>query len=322
MAPRRPYAYFALVWVVALLNGCAGTLQADRLSTNQFPRSVELIEVPFFPQEDYQCGPAALATLINWSGTPTTPEALVPQVYVPAREGSLQVEMVAAARRQGLLPYVLKPELAALMTEIAAGNPVMVLQNLGLSWHPTWHYAVVVGFDLPQREIILRSGTRKRYVAPLSLFERTWARSQYWALVVMPPDKLPATAEELSYLEAVLGLEQLQLWQPANRAYAAALSRWPDSLSAQIGLGNTRYASGDKDGAEAIFRQATLDHPDAAAAFNNLAQVLVEQGRLGEAAEAAQRAVTLGGPLLKTYENTLNQIQQRQRGSAGSPVAQ
>ena len=321
MAPRIPYASFALVSVAALLSGCVATLQGDGLSKNQFPRPVELTEVPFFPQEEYQCGPAALATLINWSGTPITPEALVPQVYVPARAGSLQVEIVAAARRQGLVSYVLRPELSALMSEISAGNPVMVLQNLGLSWHPTWHYAVAVGFDLPQRQIILRSGTRKRYVVPLAVFERTWARSEYWALVVMPPDKLPATAEELSYLEAVLGLEQLKRWQPANQAYAAALTRWPDSLSAQMGLGNTRYALGDKDGAEAIFRQATLDHPDAGAAFNNLAQVLVEQGRLGEAAEAAQRAVTLGGPSLKTYENTLNQIQQRQHESAATPVA-
>src|SRR3954469_20068756 len=154
MVARGSHACFALVWAVALLSGCVGTLQGDCLSTSQFPRAVELSDVPFFPQEDYQCGPAALATLINWSGTTITPAALVPQVYVPARKGSFQVEIVAAARGQGLLPYILKPELTALMAEISAGNPVMVLQNLGLSWHPTWHYAVAVGFDLPQRQII------------------------------------------------------------------------------------------------------------------------------------------------------------------------
>ncbi len=319
MATPRSYIFFLLVWAAALLSGCS-TLQVDHLSTAEFPRSVELVEVPFFPQEAYECGPAALATLIAWSGQPVTPEALVPQVYVPERKGSLQAEIIAAARRHALLPYGLKPELKAVMTEVTAGNPVMVLQNLGLGWYPTWHYAVVVGFDLPKREVVLRSGQYKRYVIPFSLFERTWARSRYWAIVVMPPDKPPATAEELSYLEAILGLEHLKLWQPAMEAYAAALNRWPDSLGAQIGLGNARYALGDKDGAEAIFRQATLDHPDAAAAFNNLAQVLIEQGRLGEAAEAAQRAVTLGGPALKAYEDTLNQIQQRHQSDAtGAP---
>src|SRR5712691_3749443 len=107
MATRRPYASFALVWAVASLTGCAGTLQGDRLSAGEFPRSVELIEVPFFPQEAYQSAPAALATLMNWSGTSIAPEALAPQVDVPALKDNLQVEMVAAARRQGLLPYVL-----------------------------------------------------------------------------------------------------------------------------------------------------------------------------------------------------------------------
>jgi len=115
----------------------------------------ELAEVPFFPQEEYQCGPAALASVLVHNNIATTPAALVPQVYLPGREGSLQTEMLAATRRHGLVAYHLAPRIEDLLTEVAAGNPVIVLQNLAFSFAPLWHYAVVVGYDRGQEEIVL-----------------------------------------------------------------------------------------------------------------------------------------------------------------------
>jgi hypothetical protein len=43
-------------------------------------------------------------------------------------------------------------------------------------------------------------------------------------------------------------------------------------------------------------------------AFNNLAHVLAEQGRLQEALTAAQRAVDLGGPFIDTFRQTLEEV--------------
>jgi hypothetical protein len=292
-----------------LLTGCA-PLQSDRLlaTAGAFPEPVELDEVPFFPQEDYQCGPAALATVLNWSGLSTTPEALAPQVYLPERQGSLQVELVASTRRQGRVPYVLRPQLESLATEVASGHPVLVLQNLGLDWIPNWHYAVVVGLDLPAGHVVLRSGRERRRITPLPLFERTWRRGDYWAMVALPPDRLPYTAEELPYLQAVAALERLGHAEEAAIAYGTALRRWPKSFAAQMGLGNARYARGDRKGAEEAFRRATRDHPNEAPAFNNLAQVLADQRRWKEAERAARRAVELGGPQLEIYQETLGHI--------------
>jgi tetratricopeptide (TPR) repeat protein len=309
---RPPGAIRAAFWliVVLLVTGCGAPLQIDHLlkSPDAIGPPVELTAVPFFSQEDFQCGPAALATVLNWSGTVVTPEALAPQVYLPERQGSLQVELLAATRRVGRIPYLIQPRLETLLAEVRAGNPVLVLQNLGLSWYAKWHYAVVVGFDLRQDLVILRSGRERRHVVPFKLFERTWRRSDYWAMVALPPDRLPASAEEMPYLRAVAGLEQLQRWQEAKTAYASALTRWPGSTAAHMGLGNSLYAMKDLSGAEQAYRQVTLDAPTLAPAFNNLAQVLAEQGRLQEAEQAARRAVNLGGPLLASYEETLQQI--------------
>ncbi|MHB8742896.1 MAG: PA2778 family cysteine peptidase [Sulfuricaulis sp.] len=298
------------LFILLLTSGC-GTLQIERLRAGAdiYPQPVELTTVPFFPQEDHQCGPAALATVLDWAGASVTPAELVPEVYLPERHGSLQLELIGAVRRHGLIPYVLRPELTAVFSEVAAGNPVLILQNLSFWWYPMWHYAVVVGFDLPHDRIVLRSGREQRHDIPIEIFERTWRRSHYWAMVVMPPDRLPVTAEEVPYVQSVAPLERLSLWRQTATAYATALKRWPRSLAAWMGLGNSQYALGNMRAAEAAFRQATHEHPEAAVAFNNLALTLAGQNRWQEARATAQRAVALGGPQLASFRDTLKQIE-------------
>jgi len=155
---------------------------------------------------------------------------------------------------------------------------------------------------------VLRSGRERRHVVPLAVFERTWRRGDYWALAVMPPQRLPRTAEELAWLRAVAAREEIGKHREAAAAYRAALARWPRSLAARLGLGNSRYALGDRAGAEAAYRAAASAHPDSGIAFNNLAQVLADQGRMDEARAAAERAVALGGPHLETFRATLDEI--------------
>ena len=277
------------------------------------PRHIELTEVPYFAQEAFQCGPSSLAMTLKAAGFAVTPETLKPELYLPDRHGSLQVEMLAAARRQGAVAYRLKPEMKDMMSEIADGTPVIVLQNLALSWYPVWHYAVAIGYDIDKAEIILRSGPEQRQLLPMRTFEYTWARSGYWAMVALLPGKIPETAEENSYIAAVSALEKIGKPERVQQAYIAALNRWPGNLSAQIGIGNTAYRLHDLARAETAFRQATQDHPDSAAAFNNLAQILADQAHYQEALEAAHRAVSLGGPLAQTAQATLADIERKMK---------
>ena len=181
-----------LVSLLSLVSGCASFRQVKMSPLSEIlPVSHELTAVPFFPQKEYQCGPAALAMAISWSGIPARPEDLVEEVYTPARKGSLQVAMIAAARRHGRLAYQIS-DLDSLFPEIAAGNPIVILQNLGISWLPVWHYAVMVGYDTSREHIILRSGTTSRKVMPFGVFEKTWARSNYWGIIILRPQH-PAT---------------------------------------------------------------------------------------------------------------------------------
>jgi len=291
---------------------CAGTGQTARLlqDPGDLPPRAHVEGVPFFPQERYYCGPAATAMALAWTGLPVTQEDLAAQVYTPGREGTLQPDVIAAMRRNGRLAVTVG-SLPDLLAELADGRPVLVFQNLGLSWAPQWHFAVAVGYDLEAREIILNSGTIENYRVNLGTFERTWQRGGYWALAVLKPGQLPARANELAVLRAAAGLERVKQYEAAADAYEAIGRRWPTSFAAHFGLGNVRYTLKDLDGAEDAYRRAIAAQPEAAGpAWNNLAYVLAALGHKDEAVLAARQAVA-SDPEDTNYRSTLTELSAR-----------
>ncbi|RYY95727.1 MAG: bacteriocin-processing peptidase family protein [Comamonadaceae bacterium] len=319
----RVHASFAATWtrllawaaVVLLLQGCAALVpQTMALRTGWpegVPRQVELAQVPFFPQKDYQCGPAAIGMALAHSGVPVQPDALVDEVWLPSRKGSLQVEMLATPRRHGRVSYRLSPRYGDLLREVAAGNPVVVLQDVG-AIGSTWHYAVVNGYDYATGTVYLRSGLKMRQELSFTAFERTWLQGGYWGMVVLPPGRIAATASEDRWLEALLGLARGGDVDATVQAYAAALERWPDSLPAAIGLANHLHARGSLGEAAGVLRTAMGRHPRSVIVLNNLAQTLSDQGRHAEALALLDRAPD-GSPFASEVRATRVLIEGRMR---------
>lgn len=296
-----------------LLIGCAMPQTASLVeSPGDLPVRAEVASVPFFPQERYYCGPAALAMALAWSGLTVTQDDLVSQVYTPGKEGSLQADILAAARRNGRLAIQVG-DLSDVLAEIAAGHPVLVFQNLALEWYPLWHFAVAIGYDLDTREIVLHSGRDARRRTSLSTFEATWERGGSWAVVVLPPERLPARGTERAVVRAAAGLERAARYKEAAVAYETILQRWPDSYIALMGLGNAHYATGNYREAEAAFRGAIARHPERPDPWNNLAHALVMQGLRTKAETAAHNAVRLAkrdpGPYIATLREISSEAQ-------------
>ena len=307
MTPRprwrtSPALAGVFVCVAVWLTGCA-TPQVSALVQqwpDNLPAQAQLSTVPFVAQEEYECGPAALAMVFQAAGLPITADSLVEQVYLPARNGALQVEMLATSRRNGLLPYVLGTTLSAVLQEVAAGHPVVVFQNLSLPVYPVWHYAVVVGFDRERNVLVLHSGISRNTEISLFAFERTWGRGNYWAMLALQPGVLPATAQPDPLAQAIAGLEHANP-NAAQTAYTTALQQWPTHRGLMLGAGNSAYALGDITGAQQAYARLVQIHTDYADGWNNLAQSLLDLHRSAEAAAAIDKAVALGGPRIASY---------------------
>lgn len=275
---------------------------------------VELTETPFYPQKKYHCGPASLAMLLGASNVPVHPDDLASKIYLPGREGTLQLELVAAARKYGRIPYVIDDNLPALIAEIEAGRPVLVLQNLGIELIPVYHYAVVVGI-LPDDKIVIRSGTRKRLLMAANDFLETWHRSGAWGLILLKPDEMPENPDPVKYLNAVNSFEIVGNAQAATVAYQTAVSVWPKNQTALFALGNNFLLQQKFDQAENIFRKLLTINPNHIGALNNLAETLSQRGCYLHALRVINRtmilAVSNNSPFKETVRQTQKEITQR-----------
>lgn len=276
---------------------------------------MELSGTPFFAQTEYFCGPAALATVLNHTGVPVDPRTVAERVYLPERRGSLQIELVAAARSQRRMPYRIDGRLSTLLAEIRSGRPVLVLQNLGTGWIPLWHYAVVVGYNANDDVIYLRSGRERRKVMTAKDFMATWRRAGRWGIVVLEPGAMPADPQVNRFLAAAAAMEDTSPPAESRQWFQAAVERWPDDSLAWFALGNALYREDLPRPAVRAFREALARDPGLGAARNNLAHVLLELGCTDQALAEVNQALQEGGGedagLRRTVEQTRSEIENR-----------
>lgn len=259
-------------------------------------------------------------TVLEAGGAQPAYDTVADRVYVPGLEGSLQVEMMAAARSFGRIPFRLGGTLEDVLAEVDAGHPVLVLQNLRIRTWPAWHYAVVVGFDRDNRRILMRSGTEREMQTPLSRWLREWDWAGRWAIVVLPPGELPIGADRAPVLRALADFDEVAEPSARLRAWRAAASRWPDEALAQMGLGNARYEMGQTSAAGEHFREALALRPGHWPARLNLGVVLLEAGKPCEGLRVlAAGEMPPDHPLVETHGDVSARLERSCSGSESPP---
>ncbi|WP_421710808.1 PA2778 family cysteine peptidase [Alcanivorax sp.] len=258
---------------------------------------------------------AALAMMLQWAGKPVTADSLVDEVWLPEREGSLGIELRAAARSRGLMAYPVENS-QALFTELQAGRPVLVLQNLALRRWPQWHFAVVTGYRDQGNTMVLHSGTDAGKTTHWNRFIRTWARADQWGFTLVEPGQLPASAEPDTLFRAISALPDGDAFWPA------AVAAFPDSGKLWFGHGNSLWKQGQQHKALEAFRTATEKAPDFAAAWNNRAYAEQALGNKKSANDSICRAHALA-PGDQTIRDSVAELTgQSCSSSADAPSAE
>lgn len=157
------------------------------------PLSYIIKGVPFYPQLDYYCGPASLASVINYWGGNVTQEEIGAKIYRKELKGSLSLDLLLYAREKGFRAEMIRGDIERLKSEILKGRPVIAFINLGFRWLPRWHYVVVFGYDDRREELITHSGRERIKRFSYKRFIKMWEKTDYWALIITPMvgDKSP-----------------------------------------------------------------------------------------------------------------------------------
>jgi ABC-type bacteriocin/lantibiotic exporter with double-glycine peptidase domain len=166
--------------ILILLLSCAGP---SSLQPTQGARIVE--GVPFFPQEEYQCGPASLAGVLNYYGLKVTPAEVAAEIFSRQARGTLDMDMVFYTRKKGLRADPYGGGLEDLRRGVDARQPLIVLVDHGFWVYQKSHFMVVVGYD--ENGVVVNSGKEERKFLARDSFLRAWERAKFWTLRIGPP---------------------------------------------------------------------------------------------------------------------------------------
>lgn len=230
-----------------LLTACQSSPQADKLKQEgmaSLPPSYVIDDVPFYPQEQFYCGPTTLSEVFGFYGVDIPPKDIAPKIFIPDKNGSLQLEMVSAARSYGFLPYSSRGTLTSIIELINDDIPVIVFQNLSIQLLPQWHYAVVFGHNNEKGTVTLHTGVTMQHEMSLALFEKTWARGNYWFLAPVPPDVASSAMEPFTYISAAYDMLKIGKDDVALPLLKTATKQWPSEWLSFFLIAN-HYAQQD-----------------------------------------------------------------------------
>jgi ABC-type bacteriocin/lantibiotic exporter with double-glycine peptidase domain len=167
--------------------GASAGKEAGALPPSKTPTPVSSIiaGVPFLPQEDDTCGPSSLAMVLEFLGQDVTTQEIVRETRTEGLKGTLITDLAGAARRRGFAAEVTDLDLPRLRERILAGDPVILLVDLGVwSWSRP-HYLVAYGWT--PEGVVAHSGRERGKVIPFPTLDAQWAKMGRLAIVVRRP---------------------------------------------------------------------------------------------------------------------------------------
>ena len=149
------------------------------------PTKAKIIEnVPFHPQEMFQCGPASLSEIFQFWGVIVPPEEIAGEIFSPSAQGTLTMDMVLYPERKGFTVRQYRGSLEDIQKNVDSGYPLIVLVDYGFSIYEKAHYMVVLGYY--EEGVIVHSGKERQKFIPLKDFLSPWRKTDFWTLLIIP----------------------------------------------------------------------------------------------------------------------------------------
>lgn len=147
-----------------------------------------IIDIPFYRQSDYECGPASLTSVINYwnrkrGAEEISVEEIINSIFSPGARGVLGIDLEIYARNRGFLTVQKRGSLEELKALIDNGIPPIILVSYGFYVYQLDHFLVVKGYN--EKGIIVNSKKPDEFISYREL-ERIWKRTGYWMLVIRP----------------------------------------------------------------------------------------------------------------------------------------
>jgi hypothetical protein len=263
MREAPPWPGVALLAIVPLL--CSADPGAARTPGSSVP-----LDVPYLAQSEALCGGASVAMVLRyWGVRAVQPEDFAPLVDAE-REGITTAALVRGVRARGWDAYPFAGTLSALAHHVARGRPLIPLIAVGPG---RFHYVVVVDVG-PDRVVYHDPAVGPARAVSRVEFDRAWARSSRWTLLILPRAETEARRAE----------------RPAQPPPAAPAACAPAVAAAAAAAGDRQYGI-----AERWLDRARQECPSSAVPLRELAGLRLLQRRPDDAAAIARTAVERDG---------------------------
>ena len=162
------------------------SLKGPAVSSLQGPSEKKgvLLDVPFFPQTAYQCGPSSLSSVYAFWGKRIGPDEIASEFGASTHKGVLTLDLYLHAKRQGFSVRQGSGNAEELVSLIKKGIPVIVMVDRGVWFVQKNHFMVVVGYN--SKGFFVHDGKEKNRYIPFETFSAEWDRAGRWMLVVRP----------------------------------------------------------------------------------------------------------------------------------------
>ncbi len=171
----------AALIVLITLSSC-GLQEISREGEGHRPD--RLLNVPFYPQTDYQCGPSSLSSIYAYWGSPVAPSVIASELKSNTHRGTLTIDLYIHAKKRGYRVSQSEGTLKELVGLIKQGIPVIVMLDRGIGFFQKNHFVVLVGYN--SKGVFAHDGQEKNRFIPVDEFKKQWQRAGNWMLVIRP----------------------------------------------------------------------------------------------------------------------------------------